>query len=218
HRWRLALVELRGPGADEGLAIAETLRQVSPETAILFFSPQPISEADEARLRIYSDSIIVSTPQADQRLLRNVERFLLEVPQAAPNTKVETVTQRLAGRSILVVDDDPRNLFVVTAALEQNGAAVRSAVNGKQALALLAKAAVDLVITDIMMPEMDGYQTIAAIRGTPGLANIPVVALTAKALPEDKERVLAAGADDYFSKPVDYDVLVNMAALWCAKR
>ncbi|KFB68760.1 response regulator [Candidatus Accumulibacter vicinus] len=218
HRWRLALVVLRERGADEGVTIAESIRQASPETAILFFSPQPVSEADEARLRVYSDSIIVNTPQADQRLLRNVERFLLEVPQAAPSTTVEDGHQRLAGRSILVVDDDPRNLFVITAALEQNGASVRSAVNGKQALALLAQAAVDLVITDIMMPEMDGYQTIAAIRGTPGLASIPIVALTAKALPEDKKSVLAAGADDYLSKPVDYEVLVNMAALWCAKR
>ncbi|WP_300455404.1 response regulator [Accumulibacter sp.] len=218
HRWRLALVALSGQGADEGVAIAESIRQASPETAILFFSPQPVSEADEARLRSYSDSIIVNTPQADQRLLRNIERFLLEVPQAAPSTTVEDGHQRLAGRSILVVDDDPRNLFVITAALEQNGASVRSAINGKQALVLLAQAAVDLVITDIMMPEMDGYQTIAAIRGTPGLANIPIVALTAKALPEDKKSVLAAGADDYLSKPVDYEVLVNMASLWCAKR
>ena len=157
--------------------------------------------------------------------IRGIARWLQQAPEQAPRwTEADmrashhTFVQPDYGPVAPVFRADPRNLFVITAALEHDGASVRSAASGKQALALLAKAAVDLVITDIMMPEMDGYQTIAAIRGTPALANIPIVALTAKALPEDKKSVLAAGADDYLSKPVDYEVLVNMAALWCAKR
>ncbi len=222
--WRLAVVDLTGRGVDEGVADAETIRRAGAGTALLFFAAQPLAEADEARLRGYSDSIIVKTPQVDQRLLQNIERFLREAPQAKPGpppaagAKSGPAGKRLDGRRILVADDDPRNLFVITAALEQNGAAVTGAIDGNQALALLEKTPVDLIITDIMMPELDGYQTIARIRGNPALADVPVIALTAKALPEDKEKALAAGANDYLSKPVDYDVLINMIALWCSRR
>ena len=83
---------------------------------------------------------------------------------------------------------------------------------------MLEKITVDLIITDIMMPEMDGYQTIAAIRANPNIAHVSVVALTAKAMPQDRKNILEIGADDYLSKPVDYDVLTNMAAFWCATR
>jgi CheY-like chemotaxis protein len=124
----------------------------------------------------------------------------------------------LDGRHILVVDDDPRNLFVITAALEQQGAKVDNALNGRKALEFLAATRPNLVVMDIMMPEMDGYATIEVMRSDPRLATIPVMALTAKALPNDREKALAAGADDYLVKPVDYDVLVNMAAAWCEGR
>ncbi|HNH92901.1 response regulator, partial [Accumulibacter sp.] len=220
--WRLAIVDLSGRSVDDGIAVAEVIRRSDPRSALLFFSTDPLSEQDEARLRAYTDSIIVKTPQVDRRLLDNIERFVREAPKASDRRVAmesgEAAGKRLSGRQILVVDDDPRNLFVVTAALEQNGALVRGAINGKQALAALEKGQVDLVVTDIMMPEMDGYQTIARIRGNPALADLPIIALTAKALPEDKEKALAAGANDYLSKPVDYDVLINMVALWSARR
>ncbi|MBL8398933.1 MAG: response regulator [Candidatus Accumulibacter sp.] len=221
--WRLAIIDLAGHTSDEGVAIAQSIRQADAGTALVFFSTQPLSEVDEARLRAYTDSIIVKTPQVDQRLLDSIERFVREAPTARSggatvSANGEGIGKRLAGRQVLVVDDDPRNLFVITAALEQNGARVSGAINGKQALALLEKTSVDLVVTDIMMPEMDGYQTIARIRDKPALADLPIIALTAKALPEDKEKALAAGANDYLSKPVDYDVLINMIALWCSRR
>jgi len=221
--WRLAIIDLTGHTTDEGMAIANIIGEAGAGTALLFFSAQPLGEADETRLRGYTDSIIVKTPQVDRRLLDNIERFLREAPKAAGDgpaagAKSGSAGKRLAGRQVLVVDDDPRNLFVITAALEQNGALVTGAINGNQALALLEKSAVDLVVTDIMMPELDGYQTIARIRGNPALADLPIIALTAKALPEDKEKALAAGANDYLSKPVDYDVLINMIVLWCSRR
>jgi hypothetical protein len=117
-----------------------------------------------------------------------------------------------------VVDDDPRNLFVVTAALEQEGAVVENALDGRKALETLRRQAVDLVFMDIMMPAMNGYEAIAAIKADPALRAIPVVALTAKAMKTDRQETIAAGADDYLAKPVDYALLINMAALWCGRQ
>lgn len=216
---RLAIIDLNGPSLDASLDLARTLRTIRDDIALLFFSGRPLSDADEARLRPYSDSIILRTPQAERRLLENIERFFREVPKTRPlPPPPRSTAQRLAGRQILVVDDDPRNLFVVTAALEQNGAQVSNATNGHHALTLLEQRQPDLILMDIMMPELDGYQTIAAIRATPALAAIPVLALTAKAMLQDRENALAAGADDYLSKPVDYDTLINACAAWCAQR
>ena len=124
----------------------------------------------------------------------------------------------LQRENILVVDDDPRNLFVITAALEQNGAQVSTAINGRRALDFLYQNRVDLVLMDIMMPEMDGYEAIALLRADPALAHLPVVALTAKALPSDRAKIMAAGADDFVSKPVDYDILISKVESWSRGR
>ncbi|TAN49422.1 MAG: response regulator, partial [Methylococcaceae bacterium] len=215
--WRLAVIDLDAHPLEDGLSIAQTIRAANAGIGLVFFGERPLNDEDEARLRQYSDSIIIKAPMAERRLLENIERFLKEVPQAGA-AGPPGGGKRLEGKRILVVDDDSRNLFVITAALEQQGAKVKNAVNGRRALELLAKNPVDLVIMDIMMPEMDGYQTIARLRADPALAAIPVLALTAKALPDDREKTLAAGADDYLSKPVDYDVLINMAVLWCGRR
>ena len=217
--WRLAVIDLDAHPLEDGLSIARTIRAADAGIGLVFFGERPLSDEDEARLRQYSDSIIIKAPLAERRLLENIERFLKEVPPARPAgpAAAEAGAKRLEDRRILVVDDDARNLFVITAALEQQGAKVSNAVNGRRALEFLAKNPVDLVIMDIMMPEMDGYQTIAQIRALPALARVPVLALTAKALPGDREKTLAAGADDYLSKPVDYEVLTQMAAIWCER-
>jgi CheY-like chemotaxis protein len=122
--------------------------------------------------------------------------------------------KKLQGLHVLVVDDDPRNLFVITSALEQHGARVGNALSGAKGLEYLRQHGADLVFMDIMMPEMDGYEAIRQIRADPALQKVRVIALTAKALKADRENALAAGADDYLSKPVDYEVLVNMAKVW----
>ncbi len=124
----------------------------------------------------------------------------------------------LEEKQILVVDDDTRNLYVLTASLEQNGAKVVQALNGHKAIELLKREKIDLVFMDIMMPKMNGYEAIKAIRSDMTLKNLPIIALTAKALKEDRQKCLDAGADDYLSKPVDYEVLVNMAHAWIEKR
>ena len=222
-RFRLVLIDLGLAMVDAGLEVAALLRDLAPDLAMMFYSERPLSDEDEARLRQFADSIIVKAPQAKRRLLENIERFLAEAPRraqgrTAPPTPPGSGSKRLAGRRILVVDDDPRNLFVVTAALEQQGATVANALNGQRALELMAGTAPDLVVMDIMMPEMDGYKTIAAMRAAPRLAAIPVLALTAKALPGEREKALAAGADDYLAKPADHELLINMAAAWCERR
>src|SRR6185437_10186943 len=113
------------------------------------------------------------------------------------------------GRRILIVDDDVRNVFALTSVLEANGMEVAYAENGREALALLDQdGSFDLVLMDLMMPELDGYQTIQAARNRPALAQLPIIALTAKAMKGDREKSIASGASDYITKPVDTDQLL----------
>lgn len=124
----------------------------------------------------------------------------------------------LKGRSILIVDDDSRNIFVLASALEDFGAEVYEAENGKVALEKLEVQNIDLVLIDIMMPVMDGYDTIRAIRNNEKLKDLPIIALTAKSLKEDKAKCIEAGADDYISKPIDYDIFITLVKAWIGKK
>ena len=223
RHWNLAIIDMKSMPFGTTLEIAQTLRNADPQISILFYGAHAVSETEEAQLGGFSDCVIIQAPQASQRLLANMQRFLqtsVQVRAQAPladarNNKTSVQDKRLSGHRILVVDDDPRNLFVVTAALEQYGASVSTAVNGRKALDLLHAQDFDMVFMDIMMPEMDGFQTIAAMRAAPKLKGVPVVALTAKAMPQDRAKVLEAGASDYLSKPVEYDDLVACAVRWC---
>ena len=216
--WRLVIIDMSGQTMAQVLKLAEAARTTQPGPAILFYGAKAVPEEDEAALRRYSDAIVVRAPQSERRLQREIARILREAPKpglaasAAPEG-----SRRLEGRTILVVDDDPRNLFVLTSALEQNGAQVETATGAKTALRILAERRFDLLITDIMMPEMDGYQLTAECRASPATAAMPIIALTAKAMPTDREHAFAAGCSDYLSKPVDYDILLNMADLWCRR-
>ena len=220
--WDVAIIDLTRLSIAEGLEIAKQIGLRHTQAALIFFSQTPLNDEEEASLRSYSDSIIIDAPHAGLRLHENIRLFLNSASRSPATPLVTTAKmsddKNLAGKKILVVDDDPRNLFVITAALEQNQATVFNALNGKRALDMLDTVAVDLIITDIMMPEMDGYQTIAAVRNHARFKTIPIIALTAKAMPEDRQNILEIGADDYLSKPVDYNVLCNMAALWCSNR
>jgi CheY-like chemotaxis protein len=121
----------------------------------------------------------------------------------------------LAGANVLVVDDDVRNVFALTSALEMHGARVLYADNGADGLELLQEhPEIDLVLMDVMMPDMDGNETTAAIRLMPGREQLPVLFLTAKAMPGDREKSLAAGASDYITKPVDLDRLLHSMRTW----
>jgi CheY-like chemotaxis protein len=119
------------------------------------------------------------------------------------------------GRRVLVVDDDVRNVFALTSVLEGHGMHVRFAENGKEALdALREDGDVDLVLMDIMMPELDGYETTRAVRELPEYEKLPIIALTAKAMKGDREKAIAAGASDYITKPVDTDQLLSLMRVW----
>ena len=119
------------------------------------------------------------------------------------------------GKKILIVDDDVRNIFAVTSVLETHGLDVLYAENGKDGISALERNPdVDVVLMDVMMPEMDGYETMRAIRRDPAHKALPIIAITAKALKEDREKCIAAGASDYLPKPVDADKLLELIRLW----
>jgi CheY-like chemotaxis protein len=121
----------------------------------------------------------------------------------------------LGGRRILLVDDDVRNLFALASLLEDQGAEVVFSETGHEALAILeGDRRIDLVLMDIMMPQMDGYETIAAVRAMPALRELPIIAVTAKAMQGDREKSIAAGATDYITKPVDPEKLMSLVRGW----
>jgi CheY-like chemotaxis protein len=122
------------------------------------------------------------------------------------------------GRLVLIVEDDVRNIFALTSVLEPKGAKIEIARNGREALtALKDKPGIDLVLMDIMMPEMDGLEAMREIRKQPVFSKLPIIALTAKAMADDREQCLEAGANDYIAKPVDVDKLLSLARVWMAK-
>jgi len=213
----LAVVDLAGRSIADSIALCQQLRAKLPRLPLVFYTDRAFGSDDEAALRRYSDSLIMQSSQSQQRLLANVERFLNAVPEAA-KAGAAAASQRLAGRRVLVTDDDPRNLFVIVAALERHGCKVSTAVNGRKALEFLKHHDVDLVLMDIMMPEMDGYQTLAALRAESRWAGLPVVVLSAKALPADRTRMIEAGADDFLAKPVEYDALIAAVQRWSQGR
>ncbi|TAN47157.1 MAG: response regulator, partial [Methylococcaceae bacterium] len=219
----VAILDMEQPG--DTLDICRRLHAADLTMPILLHGSKALSEEDAAALSQFTDSIILKKPRAQERMLENIERFLqYQVPSSASTHEIKLPepspknAEKLAGKTILVVDDDPRNLFVITAALEQAGAHVDNVLNGLKAMEYLSRNKPDLIFMDIMMPDMDGYVAIRKIRETPYLKNIPIVALTAKALRSDKEKAMEVGADDFLAKPVDYDVLINAAVVWCGDK
>jgi CheY-like chemotaxis protein len=205
------------------IKITEELRRIVSDIGIIFYSSSPLNESFDAELRQYSDIVIIKSSASDKRFQENIEHFFKKNSErhtviAPVISKTITDSKRLNDRHLLVVDDDPRNLFVITAALEQQGAKVDNALNGKHALEILTSSHPDLIVMDIMMPIMDGYETIKLLRADPRLASIPIIAVTAKAMPQDRQKALDAGANNYLSKPVDYEALINMVASLCERR
>jgi CheY-like chemotaxis protein len=140
---------------------------------------------------------------------------IITASSSSEDTAVDYDATSLAGATVLVVDDDVRNVFALTSALEMHGARVLYADAGAEGLRLLQEhPEVDLVLMDVMMPDMDGNETTAAIRVMPGREQLPVLFLTAKAMPGDREKSLAAGASDYITKPVDLDLLLASMRQW----
>jgi CheY-like chemotaxis protein len=207
----------------------ELLRELSAEEGFAFppvivHASRDLTREEEEKLLRYSRSIIIKSARSPERLLDEVTLFLHKVESELSSERrsmlrlARSRDRALENRKILVVDDDVRNIFAITSVLESRGATVEIGRNGVDAVARLeAMDDIDLVLMDIMMPEMDGYQAMAAIRQQPRFARLPIIAVTARAMRDDQERCLRAGANDYIAKPVDLDRLVSLVRVWLPK-
>ncbi len=188
---------------------------------IIIFTGKSLSLAEEQRIRQYADSIVVKTVHSYQRILDEVSIFLHLVDTPAKTQekgaykKLGAITDVLKDKKVLIVDDDVRNIFSLTKALEKMEMQVITAVDGKEALEKLRlQGNVDMVLLDMMMPEMDGYETARQIRKNFAWRDLPIIAVTAKAMTGDREKCIAAGASDYITKPVDIDQLLSLLRVW----
>jgi CheY-like chemotaxis protein len=188
---------------------------------VVVFTGKELTETEESKLRKMAKSIIVKGVQSPERLLDETSLFLHRVTPLLPESKqrmLERLHQSdeiLLGKKVLVVDDDVRNIFALTSLLERHTMRVVSADNGRMAIDLLTQFAdIDIVLMDIMMPEMDGYETMKAIRLDPRHRLLPMIALTAKAMKGDREKCLEAGASDYIAKPVNTEQLLSLMRVW----
>ena len=191
---------------------------------VIVYTGRAISADEEQQLRKYSRSIIIKGAKSPERLLDEVTLFLHQVEEKLPPDRQRMLRDARArdsafeGRRILVVEDDVRNIFALSSVLEPLGGSIVIARNGREALARVAeKPRPDIVLMDIMMPEMDGIEAMQEIRKQPDLRALPIIALTAKAMPDDQQKCLAAGANDYITKPIDVDKLVSLIRIWMPK-
>ena len=191
------------------------------QAPIIIYTGRDLSADEEARLKRHSSSVIIKGAKSPERLLDEVTLFLHQVEsKLTPERQkmLESLRHRdriLENKKILIVDDDMRNVFALTSALEQKGAKILMARNGEEALKSLSDGSkVDLVLMDIMMPIMDGYEAMRRIRALPEHKKLPIIALTAKAMRDDREKCLEAGANDYLTKPVDLEKLLSLIRVW----
>ena len=192
---------------------------------VIVYTGRSLSADEEQQLRRYSKSIIIKGTRSPERLLDEVTLFLHRVEASLPAEQQrmlrvarsrESVFEK---RRILLVEDDVRNVFAITRVLEPHGATLEIARNGREALAAIEREPeIDLVLMDIMMPEMDGFEAMRAIRTQRRWANLPIIALTAKAMPDDRRKCLEAGANDYITKPVDVEKLLSLLRIWMPQR
>jgi hypothetical protein len=188
---------------------------------IIIYTGKELTEREESQLRKVADAIVVKEANSPERLLAETALFLHRIEANLPEPKRRMIQQVmrqdpvLAGKKVLIVDDDVRNIFALSSALETYQMEVLYAEDGLQGVKLLQENPdIDVVLMDIMMPEMDGYQTMQAIRKIDSFATLPIIALTAKAMKADREKCIEAGASDYISKPLDIDQLLSMLRVW----
>jgi CheY-like chemotaxis protein len=191
------------------------------EIPIVVFTGRDLSKEEEGHLRTVAKSIVLKDVQSPERLLDETALFLHRVVADLPESKQNMLerlhgsNEALRGQKVLIVDDDARNIFALSTVLENQEMDVLSATNGRQAIEIIENTAnLSMVLMDIMMPEMDGYQTMREIRNKPRFRALPILALTAKAMKGDREKCLEAGASDYIAKPVNTDQLLSLLRVW----
>ena len=204
----------------------ELLEKVQAEPAlddvpVVVFTGKELSGSEEQKIKTIAKSIVLKDVQSPERLLDETALFLHRVVTELPPEKQAMLerlhgsTEILHGRKVLVVDDDARNIFALTSLLESQEMEVISATNGRQAIEMIKETPdLSMVLMDIMMPEMDGYETMREIRKVHELRTLPMLALTAKAMKGDREKCLDAGASDYIAKPVNTDQLLSLMRVW----
>jgi CheY-like chemotaxis protein len=216
------VLDLRLPDIS-GFAVLEKVQQDEAlrEVPIVVFTGKELSAEEETQLRGMAKSIVLKGVQSPERLLDETALFLHRVVADLPEAKQRMLERlhasddALAGKKVLVVDDDVRNIFALSSALERHGMQVVAATTGEEAITLIEHTPeLALALMDIMMPEMDGYETMRRIRKSPQLRRLPIIALTAKAMKGDREKCLEAGASDYIAKPVNTEQLLSLLRMW----
>jgi CheY-like chemotaxis protein len=188
---------------------------------VIIHTAKDLNPADEAKLRNLVESFILKGPESHEQLFDETALFLHRYVERMPEEqrKIIDMARRrepgLAGRKVLIVDDDIRNIFSLTGVLEQHDIEVIHAESGREGIAMLKETpSIDMVLMDVMMPDMDGYETMRQIRSNERFRKLPMIAITAKAMKGDREKCIEAGASEYISKPVDVDQLVSMMRVW----
>jgi CheY-like chemotaxis protein len=213
----LSLPDISGFEVLERFAENPALRDLP----VVVFTGKELSPEEDARLHDLARSVVVKGVESPERLLDETALFLHRVVADLPMEKQRMLDRlhrsddALVGKKVLVVDDDVRNIFALSSVLERRGMSVLTAGTGREAIAILdSTPSVAIVLMDIMMPEMDGYETMQVIRQNPALRRLPIVALTAKAMKGDREKCLEAGASEYLAKPVNTDQLLSALRMW----
>jgi len=209
-----------------GLDLLEQMRadHALSQVPVIIYTGKDLSRSEEAELRRLAQTIIIKDVKSPERLLDETTLFLHRVESALPPDKQRLLDQlhrsdpTLTGKKALVVDDDIRNIFALTSILERYEMEVQYAENGHDALRLLGENPdIDVVLMDVMMPEMDGYEATRRIRDNSTFEDLPIIAITAKAMKGDREKCINAGASDYVTKPVDSDQLISLLRVWLSK-
>ncbi|MDP9148904.1 MAG: HAMP domain-containing protein [Myxococcota bacterium] len=211
------IVDLILPGLDGLSLLSEIKRQAAlRDVPVVVYTGKDLDSAEEQRLKKLASSVVIKSGIASlEKLAEETDVFLHRVTTSRPS--LTDSMGRLFGKTALLVDDDVRNIFALSSALEAAGLKVFYAEDGSTCIDALGRhGRVDVVLMDIMMPKMDGYETIRAIRQDTRYADIPIIAVSAKALSKDRERCMEAGASDYVTKPVDTDLLLGLIEKWTA--
>jgi HAMP domain-containing protein/CheY-like chemotaxis protein/signal transduction histidine kinase len=216
------VLDLRLPDMS-GFDVLERLRD-TPSLAdlpVVVFTGKDLSSEEDARLHMLARSVVVKGVESPERLLDETALFLHRVVADLPPEKQQMLDRlhrsddALVGKKVLVVDDDVRNIFALSSVLERRGMTVLTAGTGREAIETLSSTSdVAIVLMDIMMPEMDGYETMQVIRQNPAFRRLPIIALTAKAMKGDREKCLEAGASEYLAKPVNTEQLLSGLRMW----
>jgi CheY-like chemotaxis protein len=216
------VLDLRLPDMTGFEVLEEIKRDDSmADVPVVVFTGRELSAEEDAQLHTIARSIVVKGVESPERLLDETALFLHRVITDLPPEKqrmlerLNSSDDDLVGRTVLLVDDDARNIFALSSVLERRGMKVITATTGKEAIEMVERTSeLAIVLMDIMMPEMDGYQTMGAIRKNPAYRRLPIIALTAKAMKGDREKCLEAGASDYLAKPVNTEQLLSALRMW----